>query len=336
MNQEYNSYLDSQKIDFSKLDYSEPLVHDLETYYNKYNIKFAPLMKYSEIDVRDKLDRIVLRDCVHKVYNNIGPNPLGRFCKYGNHLEWLKLLTMYINQIYKFATEFNNHELCTFIGNKKAAIIMGYISADEKDPESIQKALRKVTDSLSVLKLMRLIEVEHIHKPGKKGSKHKIRINWIKVIELFQEKDYNRAGSIRIRKTIRYRIITFVKNTKQAIKNFQRKYRKFLDKQAAKYLKNVVTFNIEQFKQDRRLIFGILKTFKYLAIPHSMMNTDYIVPEVHDYNVAGKDLTLKIKSDIVYKDFRGAMFYLIEDFQEKYNIKLSIQPAFSIKNSVLI
>jgi len=336
MDLDFNSYLDSNAIEFNKLDYSESLVHDLKIYYDKYNIKFAPLTKYSEVDIREKCDRIVLRDCVHKVYNNIGPNPLGRFCKYKEHKEWLKLLIIYINQIYGFANNYKNHELCTFMGNKKAATIIGYISKDEKNPDIIKKASRKITDSIDVLIQEGYITREHIHKPGKRGSKHKIRINWIRVIELFQEKDYNRAGSIRLRKTIRYRIITFVKNTKQAIKNFQRKYRKFLDKQASSYLKNVVTFNIDQFKQDRHLIFGILKTFKYLATPKSMLNTNYIVPEVVDYNMAGKSLNLRVKSDIVYKDFRGAMFMLIQDFEEKYNIKLQIEPAFSIKNSVLI
>lgn len=337
MKLDFKAYLESNNIDFSSMNLSEALIHDLEVYYNDYDIKPAPLLspdkKYSENDIRDKIDRIILKQYEIR-FHNIGDKPYVRFFKFGGHYEWLKTLHLLISHIYYYAKKYNNHSLCTYIGNKKIAEALGYITAAEKDDETIQKALRKVTDSLGVLKSMNLITVDHIHKPGNRGSKHKIKLNWLKVIKCFQETDYNIAGTIRIRKTIRYRILTFVKKLRSKI---TKALRRLLQKQELCYLKNVVTFNLKRFQEDKYLIFKILSSrdYSYLATPKSMLNTENIIPTINRYGETSSNLVLKIKNETVYKDFRGALFMLIDDFQEKYNINLEIEPAFSFNKATL-
>ena len=334
---DWKAYIELHKIDFTSMDLSETMIQDLETYYSVYGIEPAPLLlsqKYTEEEIRDKIDRIVLRTFEIR-FHNVGDKPYKRFFRYGGHYEWLKTLHLLISHIYYYAKEFKNHDLYTNIGNKKIAETLGYITADETNIETIQKALRKVTDSLGVLKRMNLITVDHIHNPGKRGSRHKIRLNWIGVIKLFQETDFNTTGTIRIRKTIRYRIITFVKKVRARI---TKALRRLLQKQELCYLKDVVIFNLNRFQEDKFLIFKILSSeaFGYLATPKSMLTTEYFVPVIYDHGAAGQKLVLKIKSDIVYKDLRGAMFMLIDDFKEKYNIDLDLEIAFSVKDSVLI
>ncbi len=321
MNIEFKDYLNQNNIDCSSI--SQSLLSDLESYYTLYDIKPAPLLlqnKYSEEEIRDKLDRVILRNYEIK-FHNIGSDPYKRYFKYGGHYEWLKTLHMLISHIYYFAKEFKNHELCTYISNRKIAESIGYITKDESDQESVKKALRKVTDSLAILKRMNLITVKHIHYPGNRGSKHLIRLNWLKVLNLFTNCDYNISGSIRIRKIIRYRIISFVKNAKKKITHA---LRKLMKKQELYFLRDVITFNLERFQDDKYIIFKLLASYqyKYLALNQSDLNTENIIPVID-----GNDLFLKIKNIRIYKELNHNMM-LINDFKDRYNINLSIVPAF--------
>ena len=322
MDIDFREYLQNQNIDQSSI--SSELLSYLEVAYNVYDIKPAPLLlpdKYTEEEIKDKVDRIILRLYEIK-FHNIGNNPYDRFYKYGGHYEWLKTLHVLISHVYYYAKEFKNHELVDNSSNRKIAIKLGYISEHESNQDIIQKALRKVTDSLGVLKAMDLITVKHIHKPGKRGSKHRIRINWIKVIDLFTNHDYNASGSIRIRKTIRYRIISFVKDAK---KKASEALRRLMQKQESQYLRDVVTFNLERFQEDKFLIFKILASDRYLkclALNKSDFNTDNIVPIIE-----GEDLYLRVKNERVYNELNNESS-IIDDFKAKYNLDVLVVPVF--------
>lgn len=319
---EFQVYLKNENIDSTSI--SNELLTYLEKAYNVYDIKPAPLLsdKYLEEEIKDKVDRIILRNYEIK-FHNIGDNPYKRFFKFGGHYEWLKTLHVLISHVYYYAKHYNNHELCTFISNGKIAKTIGYITDEKKDYETIQKALRKVTDSLSILKSMNLITVKHIHKPGKRGSKHLIRLNWLKIIDLFTNYDYNTSGSIRIRKTIRYRIISFVKNAKKKISNA---FRKLLQKQELYYLRDVVTFNIKRFQENKYLIFKLLASnhYKYLALNQSDFTTDKIVPIIDDDD---NTLYLRVKNERIYNELNHNSM-LVDDFKKRYNLNISVVSAF--------
>lgn len=321
----FDEYLYNNSINLDSLNLSDELKRDLSTYFDKYDIQPAQLLtpgKYSDEEIRDKIDRIILRNYTIR-FHNIGDNPYQRFYTYGGHYEWLKTLHYIISQVYYYAKEFKNHELCTNVGNRKIAIDLGYISDNETDKDAIEKAKRKVTDSLRILKDMNLITVEHIHNPGKRGSRHTIRLNWLRVIELFTETDYNKTGTIRVRKTIRYRILSFIKGAKRKL---SASLRKLLKKQEVSYLNNVVTFNLERFQEEKFLIFKVLAsdTFKYMTLP-KRLSTDLIIPSLNKNHT---ELVLKVKDELTYNELKAANKFLVHDFSTKYNINIALVPAF--------
>jgi len=325
MRKSYDEYLHDFKIDITSLSYSSQFIHDLKPYYDDFKIDLAPLLlrDYTEEVIQDKLNALVLKQYTIR-FHNIGENAYQRFYRYGGHYEWLKTLHVLIANLYGIMKKVKNGPLATNISNRTMAISLGYITEKESNPELIAKALRKVTDSLAILKSMDLITVRQNYRPGRRGSGHTIRLNWLKVLDLFSNHDYNADGSIRIRKTIRYRIISFVKKTS---KKFSNSFRKLLQKQELYYLRDVVTYNVQRFQEDKFLIFRILASdqiLKPLLITKHDITLDNIVPVM---NEDGSHLILKVKNEHVYKELKNQN-YVANVFKERYKISLALVPAY--------
>ena len=89
MKLDYKSYIEAEQIDFTSMDLLDSFISDLETYYNLYEIKPAPLLlpvkDYTEVEIKDKMDRIILKNFEIR-FHNVGNSPYKRFFKYGGRL----------------------------------------------------------------------------------------------------------------------------------------------------------------------------------------------------------------------------------------------------------
>jgi hypothetical protein len=97
------------------------------------------------------------------------------------------------------------------ISNPVLAQKLGWLDKNETDLKVIKKASRRVTEALKVLKGNRnTFTTEHRYREGMGGSYHVITANWLVIIPLYQSTDIHQPMSIRARKGIKYRIISFV------------------------------------------------------------------------------------------------------------------------------
>ncbi|XMB72148.1 hypothetical protein RJI07_08570 [Mycoplasmatota bacterium WC30] len=176
---------------------------------------------------------------------------------------------------------------------------------------------RKVTDNLSIFKNDRkTIKVEQKYVHGKKGSYHVITADWNLVIDLYSKYNTKASGSIRFHKSIKYRIISLLRTT---IKSFSSALADLMQSQKNKYLKNLIQFDLQNFKDTKYILKYILGKHKEIIFPEYMNNTKYIVS---NYN--HPELVIEAKSEVLYKELSKAASYLIPEFKDNYSIELSL------------
>ena len=226
----------------------------LEDIYN--NGLITSLAPYITSNKPEEQLRVILNNRIKDNYklqgHNVGKGIFRRYYKKENVPLWMKVLHYLISQLY-FNSSLNrkdndgryvNFDRTTWnAGNRKIAIAIGILSIDELDPEEIAKASRKITDCLYILKNdLKVIEVVQTYNPGMKGSGHRVTVDFNELIKLFDHYDVNEKGSIRLRKTIRYRVFSFLKNAgnscKKALDNLIRN-KKY------SYLLGLVQFNVK-------------------------------------------------------------------------------------------
>lgn len=246
-------------------------------------------------------------------FHNIGKNPFQRYFASEDHYPWLKLEQYLISHFYSIQKDE------TSISNKSIAIKLGWLSDKEINPDTIAKAVRKVADNLFILKNddRKTISVEQRHIHGKNGSYHVITANWINIIPLYQSYDPNKAMSIRMRKRIRYRIISLIYHT---IKSFSQGLASLMKLQKKKYLNNLVTMDLDKFKDDRFYWRHLLEKIVG-AHPDWMDQLDTIIPDYQH-----PDLKLTIKNEVAYKFLTNPIYK--KQMNEQYQIQLTIVPMF--------
>lgn len=314
----FKQYIDKHTSLYSETkQLSESLLSFLEVAYEKHGINVAPFFSVKNQNTEEQVFNKV-NDLIRKQYkikfHNVGKNPFQRYYKLFGGFEWLKLETFLIHHFYSI----NKSE--TYISNRKIAIGLGYIDEREIDKDTIQKACRKVTDSLAILKNDRkTIKVEQRFNANKRGSGHIIKADWIRIIDLYTRYDDLSGGSIRFRKSIRYRIISLLKNTKR----FGESLIKLMRKQKHKYLKGLIRFKeSEEFNDNKFAVFKVLKDFKWLVIRADEFNTDNIIPH-YDH----PELILEVKNERIYHELTYKD-NVKEELNRRYNINTTIKPMF--------
>ena len=260
-----------------------------------------------ELSINSKLRKL------YKIqFHNVGKNPYQRYFAIEGHYPWLKLEHYLISHFYAIQKDESS------ISNKAIAVKLGWLLENEINPDLIARAVRKVADNLFILKNDRkTISVEQRHIHGKNGSYHVIRANWINIIPLYQVYDPNKAISIRMRKGIRYRILSLIYYT---VKSFSQGLAALMKLQKKKYLTNLVTMDLDKFKDDRfywrHLIDKIVG-----AHPEWMDHLDTIIP---DYKHPSMKLT--IKNEVAYKFLSNPVYAKL--MNEQYQIQLTIVPQY--------
>ncbi|MDZ4197035.1 MAG: hypothetical protein U1C51_07330 [Candidatus Izemoplasmatales bacterium] len=205
----------------------------------------------------------------HKIqFHGIGKNPYQRYYAYEDHYSWLKLEHFLISHFYSIKKDES------FISNRTIAIKLGWLSENETNPKMIERAERKVQENLYKLKSDRMtITVEQRYNPGKLGSFHIIRANWFAIIPLYSEFRFKEGQSIRMRKSIRYRIISLIN---AAATSFSEGLKKLFDLQRNKYLKGLITLDYAEFKNVKDIWKDFIDEYRlndWLKLP------EYIIPE---------------------------------------------------------
>ena len=205
----------------------------------------------------------------HKIqFHGIGKNPYQRYYAYEDHYSWLKLEHFLISHFYSIKKDES------FISNRSIAIKLGWLRETETNPKMLERAERKVLENLYKLKNDRkTISVEQRYNPGKLGSYHVIKANWFAIIPLYSEYKIKDGQSIRMRKSIRYRIISLIHTTATS---FSEGLRKLFDLQRNKYLKGLVSLDYAEFKNAKDIWKDFIDEYRlndWLKLP------EYIVPE---------------------------------------------------------
>ena len=308
----------------NKREFSQEVISFMKVAFESHKVSIREIVGFfynintlNENEILDRINDLIRRQYRIK-FHNIGKKSKDesvyeRYYQCENITEWLKLehsLIAHSNSINKSST---------FLSNKSMAIKLGYIAPDEINKDKIKRASRKVTDLLYILKEKReTIIVEQRFNYGQKGSYHHITANWDRIIELYQTYNDKAKGSIRFRKSIKYRIISLLRN----VKNFGDGLKKLMNKQKNKYLKGLILYKEgEQFNEDKQVLFRWLKSFHFLERIQDKLTTDYIIPQFN-----GKKLTLEVKDEDVY----GVLIYLdgTKTRLEGYGYKTTIKPIF--------
>jgi hypothetical protein len=237
-----------------------------------------------------------------------------KYYDYKSHFCWLKLEHFLITHFYRIGKSVSN------VSNKYIAIKIGWLSKNAKDPEIIAKALRKVTDNLAILKNKRkTISVEQKFVHGKKGSYHIIKANWFVIIDLYSNYDPNMNGSIRLRKSIRYRIISLIKSTANS---YSTALKNLMQSQKYSYLKSLIKFDLSNFTDTMYIIKQILSKHKEIIIPGNLSTKHLICNYDHP------SLVMTIKDKLLYDELCIAEENLSNEFKTKYGISLLLESSF--------
>ncbi|MFA5006252.1 MAG: hypothetical protein WC509_02105 [Candidatus Izemoplasmatales bacterium] len=225
--------------------------------------------------------------------HGVGKNPFQRFYAREDHNVWLKLEHYLIVHLYSIRKDHS------YIQNRTIAEKLGWLATNERDLDTIARAERKVADALQILKQDRkTFTVEQIHTHGKTGSAHRITANWLNIIPLYSLYDPDRAISIRMRKGVRYRIFSLVK---QAVKTFTEGLKHLLKAQRRKYLADLITMDEIEFKDAKDIWKAVIQDCE---LEHDELDDlDQIIPEY----TAECRLALRCKTKRAYRNL-----YMIE------------------------
>lgn len=326
----WNDYMVDTVSQYSNTrELSPSLFNYLKKAYEEADINVAPYFNINNTTSEEEIMyqvNVQIPSLFKFDYHNVGDNPWLRFWKDKKTKApgWLKLehylIRMAYNRAKKKGVKKNPYTDYIQPTNKVMAVALGYIDEDETDKDLLDKARRKITDHLNELKDERkTITVEQKHNPGKRGSYHIIRVNWIRIIELYQEYDENAEGSIRFRKSIRYRIVSFIKKTA----NRTVECIALISKQTSKHLKGLIKLkDPESFRINKFAVFKLLKDMSHLALRSKYFTTDYIVPKVE-----GRHITLIVKDPYVFEELT-AKDGVKTIFKVEYNHECTIKPMF--------
>ncbi|MBI9009629.1 MAG: hypothetical protein JEZ05_06315 [Tenericutes bacterium] len=308
----FDDYTIKKGIDLSGC--SESFIKFVRTAFNKYHVSLAPILtsSRSESEMTDLVNDSLRRS--YKIqFHNVGKKASTKYYDYESHFCWLKLEHFLITHFYRIEKSVSN------VSNKYIAIKLGWLSKNEKDPEVITKALRKVTDNLAILKNDRkTISVEQKFVHGRKGSYHLIKANWLVIIDLYTHYNPNMNGSIRLRKSIRYRIISLIKNTSNS---FSSALANLMQSQKYSYLKNLIKFDLNNFADTMFIIKRILAKHKEIIIPSDLSAKHMICNYDHP------NLVMTIKDKLLYDELCIAEENLSNEFKDKYGITLLLESS---------
>ena len=296
-------------------EYSEDLLQYMEKVYVSFGIHMSPYFlagcSLSEENIKIKINESIRKQ--HRLqFHNVGHNAWLRYFSIDNHYPWLQLEQYLIQHMYAIQKSESN------IGNKRLAIGLGWLSKDETDAETIQKASRKVTDALNIIKNVRkTFVIIQKYKYGQKGSWHLIKANWLEIMNLYQSYNLKSGQSIRFRKSIKYRIISLVsrfsKKFSNALAELMRKQRR--------YLEGLHSFNLEEFQDLKNSLVYVFKDYWDIDIPDSKKGS--LIP---NYFTEDNTLILEIRDRIIYEELEYA--YMTSTFKSKWGINLKLVANF--------
>lgn len=338
----FEQYCADRDIDASK--YSNFFIDYCRSVYNKHHLSGLAFFITSTAPEETKVR--LINDEIRKLYrmqlHNVGDDPFTRYYEQDLHACWLQLETLIISLATQFAfayeqkikeiektvkserqrkkmiSDLKNPLSQMHTSNRYLAEQAGWLDPFETDQAVIERACKKVTANLEIIKNDRkTISVEQHHNPGNQGSYHIITVNWTKVIDLYTNYDPKMDGSIRLRKSIRYRIMSFIRKT---AKIFCNKLKNLMRLQKVSYLSDLlISFDIDDFQNDKYILYKLLSR-KDFGISKRILNTKNIVPI---YSESGHELTLKTKTEFAQYDLEHNALYLTRYF-ESFGVKLSI------------
>jgi hypothetical protein len=278
---------------------------------------YSSLKVYSEEEIMDNIYTQIKK--LYRIqFHNVGKNPYKRYFAMDTHFDWLKLEHYLISFFYAIQ---NNK---AYISNPKIAMALGWLAKDEMNSETIRRATRRVTEALRVLKEDRkTFTVEHRYREGESGSYHVIMADWLVIIPKYQQYDPSQAISIRERKGIRYRIISFLY---KSAKSFSNDLRKLMRKQKEKYLYKIITMDIDNFSESRFWWQFIMDHYQRKWGSHSLIapfGPKYLVPEYNHPN-----MILHVKDETLYQEVKRTSDILMAELLKiDFNIHLTIVRA---------
>lgn len=290
--------------------FSQEVISMMKIAYEKHKVSIRKIVGFfyrmntmNDNQVLDKLNDMIRQQYDIKFHNvgkeNDDESVYQRYYQCDYVTEWLKLEHLLIAHFHSIKKSISH------LSNRYMAIQLGYIKQDETNKDILKEKRETII-------------VEQRFNYGQKGSYHQIRANWDRIIDLYQTYNDKAKGSIRFRKSIKYRIISLLRNIKQ----FGNDLKKLLNKQKNKYLKGLILHKEgEAFNEDKQVLFRWLKSFHFLEVIHDKLTTDYIIPKF-----TGKNLLLKVKDEDVYR----VLTYLdgTKTRLEGYGYNTTIKPIF--------
>jgi len=273
-------------------------------------------------EIQDKIYK-QLRGMYITRFHNIGKGALNRYYKQDKLIpDWMKVLHFLVAHMWKPGMN------KTHVKNTTIAVSIGWLEENETDPTVIIKASRKVTEALRILKEdFDYFDIEQRYRHGISGSYHVISANWINIIHSFRLTMTDSEMSIRFKKTIRYRILSFIKDTSSKSKTkktpLPQNISKLIDAQKHKYLTNLMLYNFKDFKRSMTwwsLITSSRYRYKFskVALLQSF-KLDMLAPEFKN-NI----MTLHIKADWLFDEISTFAEELKQQLFNELEIKLEI------------
>lgn len=304
------SYINSNSINL------DPFTKEFIQYLKKCYIKFQiPLINFINKESSEEEIFLLLNKEIFSMYHfkihQIGFSNFKEYFNFELSCCWLQLEIFLIEYMIKNKLQKSD------ISNRNIAISLGWLDNSVTKQDTINRACRKVTDNLRLLKDKRkTIKINHHHHLNKKGSHHIIIICWDIITQLYSDYSINNKVSIREKKGIKYRIISVVKknNDNTNINN----YDTLLDKQKNIFLKGYINIDIQDINDCLNALELALKN-KENDIPKRYFDAAYFDIE-YNYPI------LNIKSKITTLDrvLSNYKLYLINYFFKNYQINLNI------------
>ena len=310
LSKKYHVYYDQDILDIFEQAYR--LHVDLTPFYSSFQC-------LSEDKIMNSINP-QLRGLYKIQLHNVGKNAYKRYFAMERFIpDWLKV-DHYLISFFMYSKIDSAN-----ISNPVLAQKLGWLDKNETEQETIKKASRRVTEALKILKINRnTFSVEQRYREGMGGSYHVITANWLVIIPLYQSTDIHQPMSIRARKGIKYRIISFIRDT---AKSYSDSIGKLMKKQKEKYLYDLLTMNPDKFKQSRfywKTIQDIYRNKWGTLSPLLGFGPRFLVPE-YDY----PNLTLHVKDDRLYDSILKITNDLLKEVLKlDLNINLNIVRAY--------
>ena len=245
--------------------------------------------------------------------HGIGKDPFNKYYAHVDYYSWLKVEHYLIVHMYAIKKD------ASYIRNRTIAIGVGWLAKDEKDPDEIDRAERKVADALQIIKNDRMtFTVNQVYSHGKSGSAHVIRANWLEIIPLYSLYDPDQAFTIRMRKGVRYRIFSLVRET---VRTFTEGLKKLLRMQRKKYLAGLITMDEIEFMAAKDIWRSLVQDAELEE--NYFTDLELIIPRYENLT-----LILDVKSKSAYNQILRVLNLLKRTMKQVYNRNLAVVPAY--------